>query len=78
MPQGVVVKHEQGGDMRNITLSSMFIFWLLLYIVAGLIGLEMAAIDLQMTPSPCWAGNRFALELLWQSLLEPLTSAGEA
>lgn len=58
----VVVKHEHGSDRKNITLKSMFIFWLLQYIVAGLIGLEMAAIDLQMTPIPCWAGNQLARE----------------
>lgn len=37
----------------------------------------MAAIDLQMTPTPCRAGNQLALELLWLSLLELLTSAGK-
>lgn len=64
--------------MKNVTLNSVFILWLLQYIVTELIGLEMAAIDLQMTPPPCWAGNQLALELLWQSLLECLTSAGKA
>jgi hypothetical protein len=78
MSHRIVGKHVRGGDVKNITLKSMLVFWLLQYIVAGLIGLEMAAIDLQMTPTPCWASNQLALELLWQSLLEPLTSAGEA